>query len=333
MNSIDASPFRLDRGSGAPLYRQLVDQLTDMIRTGKLPPASTLWPERNLSEMLEVSRGTVRKAYSMCKDAELLTVVQGGNYRVADNSYLHQSPEQKAMRLSHEYLIEMEALGYDRNASIDMLRLNHNSQAQDNSKIRVGMVECRRSMFYVFENILNNYTDIETTCFLMDELNAFPEIVKQAEQCDMLLVTAAHYYELCETHPELEPKMLEVALTWNEDTISEICKIPREASVGILYSSVRTVFVIKSALHTYSVDCDVDVCNINSQYTLDTFLRNKQVLIIEPTYDAILVAKYESEWDNFYRRGGRRIIFQHNLLPSSVRSIQHKLLKIRESRG
>lgn len=44
------------------LYRQIADQLLDLIREGEFPPGTTLPPERDLAQQLGVSRASVREA-------------------------------------------------------------------------------------------------------------------------------------------------------------------------------------------------------------------------------------------------------------------------------
>jgi DNA-binding transcriptional MocR family regulator len=59
--------IHLERGSGIPLYRQIVRQMRDMILAGTLPPGFHLPPERRLAEALGVTRTTVINAYEELK--------------------------------------------------------------------------------------------------------------------------------------------------------------------------------------------------------------------------------------------------------------------------
>ena len=57
----------IDRSSATPIYRQIVDQIRDMIMTGVLPEGFSLPPERRLAEALGVNRSTVLNAYRELK--------------------------------------------------------------------------------------------------------------------------------------------------------------------------------------------------------------------------------------------------------------------------
>jgi DNA-binding transcriptional MocR family regulator len=60
--------IHLERGSGVPLYRQIVRQIREMILAGTLPAGFHLPPERRLAEALGVTRSTVINAYEELKD-------------------------------------------------------------------------------------------------------------------------------------------------------------------------------------------------------------------------------------------------------------------------
>ncbi|HSN57447.1 MAG TPA: PLP-dependent aminotransferase family protein [Candidatus Sulfomarinibacteraceae bacterium] len=57
----------IDRASDEPIYRQLIRQIQQMIRSGALPEGFKLPPERRLAAALEVNRSTVLTAYRELK--------------------------------------------------------------------------------------------------------------------------------------------------------------------------------------------------------------------------------------------------------------------------
>ena len=71
----------LDAGSRQPLYQQLQRALREAIEKHVLAPDAALPPERELAEMLGVSRITVRKAIDALSEQGLLVKRQGsGNF-------------------------------------------------------------------------------------------------------------------------------------------------------------------------------------------------------------------------------------------------------------
>jgi len=55
--------FRLDRLSGVPSYRQLVDQVRQSLRLGLLQPGDQLPPVRDVVKQIAINPNTVHRAY------------------------------------------------------------------------------------------------------------------------------------------------------------------------------------------------------------------------------------------------------------------------------
>lgn len=69
--------LRPDPADSTPLYLQLAENLTEAIRAGRWLPGAALPPERVMSQALEVSRVTTRKAVELLIDRGILTTRQG----------------------------------------------------------------------------------------------------------------------------------------------------------------------------------------------------------------------------------------------------------------
>jgi GntR family transcriptional regulator len=80
---MDKLPIRLSQASGVPFYRQIVDQLAGLIRSGQLPPDTRLPSFRELAPQLLVSLITVRRAYADLEGAGLIVCRQGQGTFVA----------------------------------------------------------------------------------------------------------------------------------------------------------------------------------------------------------------------------------------------------------
>jgi GntR family transcriptional regulator len=70
--------------SGVPFYRQIVDQIADLVRSGRLAPGTRLPSFRDLAAQLLVSLITVRRAYADLEAAGLIALHQGQGTFVAD---------------------------------------------------------------------------------------------------------------------------------------------------------------------------------------------------------------------------------------------------------
>ena len=75
--------LRLEHGTATPLYEQLAERIATAIASGQLQEGAPLPAERLLSEQLEVSRTTVRKALDELGARGLVTSRQGSGTYVA----------------------------------------------------------------------------------------------------------------------------------------------------------------------------------------------------------------------------------------------------------
>jgi len=74
--------FLLSPSSGAPLYRQLMDQLRVEVFSGRLAPGTMLPSVRQVAHELEINPMTVSKAYSRLADEGVLERVPGQGIRI-----------------------------------------------------------------------------------------------------------------------------------------------------------------------------------------------------------------------------------------------------------
>ncbi|MFC5745941.1 GntR family transcriptional regulator [Actinomadura rugatobispora] len=87
----------MDRGSGRPLYAQLVADFREKIRTGEWPPGGQLPSERELCTLFAVSRITVRRAIEIGEREGLLHRVHGVG------TFAARAPMEQALDRLHSF--------------------------------------------------------------------------------------------------------------------------------------------------------------------------------------------------------------------------------------
>ncbi len=111
---MDRLPIQLSDASGVPYYRQIVDQVAQLIRSGQLDRGSQLPSVRDLSAHLLVSLITTRRAYADLEHAGLLVRRQGHGTYVAEDIELasrEQALEETRLRLT-------QAIGHGRRSGL-----------------------------------------------------------------------------------------------------------------------------------------------------------------------------------------------------------------------
>jgi len=82
--AIEELAIKLRNDSSFPLYRQVADHIMEWIEAGRLKPGCQLVSERNIAEILHVSRRTVRAAFGELIAKQYLSATHGcGNFVLA----------------------------------------------------------------------------------------------------------------------------------------------------------------------------------------------------------------------------------------------------------
>lgn len=106
-------PVSLSSTSSAPYYQQIVDQVRNLVLSGRLPPGMPLPSIRTLAQQLTVSVITTRRAYEELEREGIIGTRPGAGSFVATLS----ANELSATRLTHlrsllnEVLAEAKAVG------------------------------------------------------------------------------------------------------------------------------------------------------------------------------------------------------------------------------
>ena len=84
--------IKLDPHNGEPLYRQIVDQVIDRIRSGAFPPGFRLPPTRTLARELDAHRNTIVRAFEELQSTGFIVSVVGRGTFVCDEPPTAESP-------------------------------------------------------------------------------------------------------------------------------------------------------------------------------------------------------------------------------------------------
>jgi GntR family transcriptional regulator len=102
--AVDRLALELSDASGIPYYRQIVDQVAELIRAGRLGPGTRLPSVRELAGELLVSLITVRRSYADLEAAGLIQRRQGQGTFVADE--IEEASRDRAVQEGRQLLNE-----------------------------------------------------------------------------------------------------------------------------------------------------------------------------------------------------------------------------------
>lgn len=103
-------PLKLSDATGVPFYRQIVDQIAQLVRSGQLTSGTQLPSVRDLASQLLVSLITTRRAYADLEAAGLIQRRQGYGTFVAEE--IAMASREQALSEAREHLAN--AIGHAR---------------------------------------------------------------------------------------------------------------------------------------------------------------------------------------------------------------------------
>lgn len=114
-----AARIAVDAGSAAPPWRQVRDQILELVEAGQLPVGARLPAIRQLATDLRIAPGTVARAYKELEAEGILATARRHGTVVAATPGRQADPLRDAARV---YVERARALGVDARAALTMVQ-------------------------------------------------------------------------------------------------------------------------------------------------------------------------------------------------------------------
>lgn len=263
------------KNNSVPVYKQIMDWVEDAIKTGQLKPEESLPSMNDLSLEMDVSKETVKKAYSILRDKGVLESTQGKGYFVAG-----KSKKQKMRilvlfdKLSNIKQVLYNSFASTINGKADITLYLHNQQ--------VSLLE-----YYIDENLDEFDYYVITPHFPLDA-NTQKRVLKALRRIPnrKLIILDRDMEELRGNYGSVCQDFANDAytgLSMGMDKFSTISKL----NVIIETSSLYHPYVVK-AVEKFCNTNDIDCCFYN-QVTPGVVHRGEVYLIINGQLDMELI--------------------------------------------
>ncbi|MEW6308666.1 MAG: GntR family transcriptional regulator [Bacillota bacterium] len=227
--------IELDKASGVPIYLQVKRQVAHFIAQGIWQDGDKLPTERELAEVLGISRNTVSAAYRELEHEGVLVCQQGKGTFVAPQAG-QAAPDGKKERvlrlidLAIESTLEM-GLGLEEFITLSQLRAREKMALL--GSVRVVFVECNREQLDYFAKELELGSGVAVVPLLLERLQAGDQQVTQTvAEADLIVTTFFHLDEVRRLLPGKE--ILGIALDPQLATIVRIARLPKGRRVALV---------------------------------------------------------------------------------------------------
>jgi GntR family transcriptional regulator len=114
--SQEAVNFTLDTVNGAPIYRQIIQQIEYAILSGRMQPGDRLPTIRSLAVELKTNPNTIAKAYNELEIRGILATQVGSGTYISDKKPVieEDSLKRKIREVAGRFMQEMRDLGVEK---------------------------------------------------------------------------------------------------------------------------------------------------------------------------------------------------------------------------
>ena len=306
--------FSIDKNSGVPVYRQLVEEIARRIKSGELRPGDRLPPERELAAQLDIARGTVKRAYEKLAENHILDIGHGrGTFVSSHQDVVSGSGKDRAVALIRKLITDMLGMDFDYDEIRALFHVVLEDSRRKHESFHIAAVDCNPESLATFETQLRHITNLHIHKFPLDLFRNTPDAALQLQPFDVVLTTSTHYSEVCGLVPELRSRLLQVVLSPSQQTIIDLANLSHAEHVGVLTESRNFQGIIRSKLKDFLFDLPRTSCLLTKNLdTLAEFLRDKTVLIVLPAFVPEPGAS-GAALRSFTSRGGKIIRFEYQI--------------------
>jgi DNA-binding transcriptional regulator YhcF (GntR family) len=322
--------IKIDKESGNPIYKQVIEQIALSIKKGVLKAGDRLPPERELALQADVSRGTVKKAYEELERNKIIEVIQGsGSFVSKEQDVIEEGRKEKAIKIIDNMLEELESIKFTYREISTFVNIRIREREEGQKKVRVAAVDCNPEALSILKRQFTYFKNLELYRFLLNDILSFKKSENILEEFDIILTTSNHYQELCNNIPELSDKIIQYALSLSQQTVIDLATVSENANICILCKSDKFLNIIKTHLRSFDIDLN-NIYHIFEKdiYDIEDTLKNCNVLIAPPGF---FIDKGEQVVDiiNEFRRGGGKVIsFEYQIERGSMIYIEEEISNV-----
>ena len=153
-----------------------------------------------------------------------------------------------------EMLDRLEAMGFSSTEVNIFLDLKLRQRAQEESSIRIAVVECNPENLTRMADQLRRIDHVELYSYLVSTVREYP--YNLAEDTDLVVTTATHADELEQLLGDRK-KVIRVALRLESGCMLELLRLGRGQKVGVLCSSLRFGQLLAQTCMRYAEEVEV----------------------------------------------------------------------------
>ncbi len=310
-----------------PIYRQLVDTIRSAVNKGTLAPQEQLPTVQEMSEILGVARGTIKRAYDELEREGIVEKSQGRGTFVRYQPSRSGSSREQAMAAIDTLLDQLTGMGFTTAEVNIFLNLKLRERAEHEARVKVALVECNSENLTCMADQLRTISGIDLYSYLLSSVEQYP--YKLDDSLDMIVTTIEHAPYLEQVIP-VRKRLAKVALRLAPRCMAEIIKLRKGKHVGILCYSKRFGELLYRTCMEYADNLNLEHPEeISSGLNMKEYLKGLDVVLLPQNYEKYCTSADMKLLTAFT---GERIECYYEMDEGSYLYLQEKIRRILEER-
>ncbi|OHD58256.1 MAG: hypothetical protein A2096_06950, partial [Spirochaetes bacterium GWF1_41_5] len=228
----------INKKSSTPAYRQIIEQISTGVISGKILPGEKLPTERDLAAKLGIARGTITKAFMELANDNLVIMAQGKGTFINDKKPLSLEPSAAIDRKTRASVIidkameEISGLGFNARETERMFSMKIMQAGKEQEPLLIAALDCNPEALSVFEKQLALLPNTQILKILIESLPAGKSGEMRLAPYDLILSTTTHYNELKNAYPEIAYKLMPVSVAPSRETVARLARLNSNVRTG-----------------------------------------------------------------------------------------------------
>ena len=322
--------IKIDRKSDTPAYKQVIEGVTSLIRSGKLTPGARLPSERELAQALGIARGTIKKAYEHLAQNNVIEVTHGrGSFVSSHQDVVKAGRKERAVRQIEDLLSSMERMKFSYREMQNLIDLKILEREERLQNFCVAAIDCNPESLSIYERQVGFLSHVRIVKILLDDLKKAPDPAERLSEFEIIFTTTTHYSEVIGLVPALQEKLFQVIVSPSQETVIRLAKISSAQRIGVITESKRFLSIIRRHVKSLHIPAStIHPLRIKDEAELGGFLEEQDVVITPPGYSLTRLRSNMSAVQAFRQRGGVVIPFDFQIERGSLLHLEERVKKL-----
>ncbi|WZL72741.1 GntR family transcriptional regulator [Clostridiaceae bacterium 35-E11] len=281
--------IEINRKNGIAIYLQIKNGIMNEIKKGNLKIGEKLPTERELAEMLHISRNTISRTYNLLEQEGVLISYQGRGTFVAEEAktWKQHRDKDKILKIIDMALEKALEIGLKTEEFLAMVKERVVEKEAIIKNMKAVFVECNIEQSKFFSEQLSKAANLNVMPITVSQIRNRDERVDMLlKEAQIIISTFNHVNEVKDLIGDMDKEVLGVGINPSLKTIVRVAKYPKGTKFGLICASKEFYFKVEYALKAAGMqDIKITATTSKNPEEILELIDKSDVLIVSPGRD------------------------------------------------